>query len=272
METSLIEKLQREGVVDKVETSRAVAETLGQMTLSKKFPRDMQKVERKLEAICKNPKFAESAYYTIERGNKDITGPSIRMAEAVVYAMGNINYGINSCPDQEEPNATRYTVFAIDLENNTRVERTFVRQHKRKAKGKIWEVKDPQGQYELIAADAAKRLRSCLFNIVPKYLLDIAEDACRMALIETKDEPLETKVEKMLRAFWQFDVSKLDIESRIGKTIDKVTEEDIVLIRGVYNAIKQGFLSKEAAFAKKLEKDPPHEEPTKPPAEAEGVI
>lgn len=244
----LIEKIKEIGIVDNADSSRAVAETLGQMSIAKKFPRDMKVVEEKLKKICNNQSFAESAYYSQKRGDKEIIGPSIRLAEAVVYCLGNINYGINAYPDEEDKNATKYVVFAIDLENNTRIDRSFVRKHIRTIKGKNIPVTSPQAQYELVASDAARRLRACIFNIVPKYLTDMAKEICKKALATPDETPIETKIERMLTAFLELGISKNDIEGRLGKEIDSIKIDDLIKIRGLYNAIVQGYTTKDEIF------------------------
>lgn len=241
----LIEKL-KEGNLERSDSSRAIAETLGQMSLARRFPRDMANVETKLMQICSRRNFAEGAFYLIPRGNQKIEGLTIRVAEAVVNAMGNVSYGVTTEPDKEE-DATVYTVYAIDMENNVRVERRFVRKHTRKVKGVYKKVVDPQEQYELIAADASRRLRTCIFNIAPGYLLDMAHEQCKRTLSTKTDQNI---VDKIVVAFQSHNVSRLELETKIGKKLDKATSEDINVLRGTLNALKHKMAKKEELFKK----------------------
>ena len=247
---NLIDKL-KEGSLEKTDTARSVAEVLGQMSIAKKFPRQMAVVEQKVYNTCKNKAFAKTAFYSVPRAGGAITGPSIRLAEAIVYALGNISFGITT--NEEEENSTRYTVYAIDLESNTRVERTYVRKHERKVKDKktqqtrIIPIIDPSQQYEIVAADATKRLRACLFNIIPKYLLDFAQETCRQTLLREEQTSPE-EVEKIVKAFEEFNITRNQLEVKIEKQLSKVEASDVVLLRGTYNTLKQGIATKDEVF------------------------
>ena len=207
----------------------------------------MKTVEEKLLATCSNRDFAESAFYSVPRKGGPVEGASIRMAEAAATAMGNINFGIKTYPDDNDKDATRYTVFAIDLESNTRVERTYTRRHFKKIKGSIMQVKDPSQQYELIAADATKRLRACLLNIIPKYLIELGEKKC-IHTLETAPVNKEATLESLLLSFGEFEIGRMLIEDKIGKTLEAMTNDDIVILRGTYNILKQGIKTKEELF------------------------
>jgi hypothetical protein len=76
----------------KAAPSNAVAESSAQreaqevqamMVIAKRFPRDqVQAMDRILQA-CTRPTLAEGALYSYSRGGSDVTGPSIRLAEAI---------------------------------------------------------------------------------------------------------------------------------------------------------------------------------------------
>lgn len=62
-----------------------------QAELAHKFPRNLTTSLRKLETLaCKDKATAESMWYTLSRGGKHITGPSIRMAEFAARCWGNM--------------------------------------------------------------------------------------------------------------------------------------------------------------------------------------
>lgn len=246
MTNDLIDKL-KENAIERIDGPRAVAETLGQMSIAKKYPRDMGKVEEKLRRICANKAFAESSYYHVKRGKEMILGPSIRLAEAIASCMGNLTYGISSSPGEDE-NSSRYTVYALDLETNVRIERSYTRIHLRKVKQNYYRVEDPSQQYELIAADAAKRLRACIFNIVPKYLVDLGEELCKETLRKGPEVNKEEIVGKIIMAFREYDVSQQDIETKIGKQLSELDGNDITILRGTLNTLKQNIMTRDELF------------------------
>ena len=243
---SLIEKL-KENALQEKDGAKGIAQILGQMHLAKKFPRNMVEVEKELLSLCQNRDFSETAFFSIPRGGRDIEGPSIRLAEAAATAMGNLNFGIDT--SLEDDQSTRFTAYALDLEKNTSVVRSFIRKHEKKIGKKIVKINDPSQIYEVIAADATKRLRACLFAIIPRYLIDKAEEACRLTLKRSEPTKQET-IQRILMAFEEYNVSKNDIETKIGKQLEEVTADDVVLLRGSLNAIKQGIASKDDIFKK----------------------
>ena len=248
MKTDLIDKL-KENLVTKSDTARDVAEVLGQMSIAKKFPRDLKLVEKKLMEICSNKSFAEDSYYIVPRGKEEIEGGSIRLAEAVACCYGNINFGI-STEEKEDGESTDYTVYAIDLESNVRIQRTFNRKHIRKAGGKIYKVTGPQPVYEIVAADAGKRLRACLFNVVPKYLVDLARKKCKQTLAEASHASREEIINRIIVAFKEFNVSKSDLELKIEKQLTAIDANDLTILRGTLNTLKQGIMTRDEIFPK----------------------
>ena len=73
-----------------IEQERAIAEAQGQLTLAKRFPRNMITAYNELMEACSSKAFANSAFYSVpNRGS----GPSIRFAEEVARVYGNFVYG-----------------------------------------------------------------------------------------------------------------------------------------------------------------------------------
>lgn len=242
----LIEKLKK-NTLQTMDGAAAVAEVLGAMTLSKKFPRNMEKVKKDLFSLCQNKDFAESSFWQVPRKGKMLEGASIRLAEAAALAMTNIHYGITTALGEDQ-NSTTFTVYALDLESNTKVSRTFTRKHERNVKGKIYPIFDPNAVYELIASDSSKRLRVCLFGVIPGYLIDAALEKCKetLRLEKNKDET----VQKIVQAFQEHDVSRTDLEKYLDKQLSEINSNDLMLLRGALNGIKQGITTKEDIFKK----------------------
>ena len=63
--------------------ARQVAEIRGKMVLARQFPRDPQASLRRILIECENPKLAEAATYSFPRGDSEVKGPSIRLAEVI---------------------------------------------------------------------------------------------------------------------------------------------------------------------------------------------
>ena len=86
--------LREQGALGEVEKSRAIAEAQAAMVIAKQFPRNEIKALDRILNACARPGLAEAALYTYSRGGTEITGPSIRLAEALAQNWGNIQFGI----------------------------------------------------------------------------------------------------------------------------------------------------------------------------------
>lgn len=97
--------------------------------------------------------------------------------------------------------------------------------------------------------------------IIPQYIIDEAVEACRVTLENAiKNESANKSIEEiranMLAAFkgiadW---ITEADFETVCGKPFDKLGTADIVKLRNLFNAIRDGFVKAEAAFKKEEQK------------------
>src|SRR5262249_53212112 len=74
--------------------ARAVAEVQAAYVIAKKFPRDENQAYMKIINACKRPFLAEQAMYAYPKGGTLVNGPSIRLAEVMAQAWGNMEFGI----------------------------------------------------------------------------------------------------------------------------------------------------------------------------------
>ena len=73
--------------------TRQAQEVQVAMLAAKKFPRDQVVAFNNILRACQRMKLAESSMYEYPRGGEKITGPSIRLAEAIAQNWGNIDFG-----------------------------------------------------------------------------------------------------------------------------------------------------------------------------------
>ena len=74
--------------------SRQAQEVQAAMVIAKRFPRDEVESYNRIMQSCKRKSLAESAMYEYPRGGTKVTGPSIRLAEAMAQNWGNLDFGI----------------------------------------------------------------------------------------------------------------------------------------------------------------------------------
>ena len=221
-----------------VASNRAIAEILGQMAIAQRFPRDLGLVHGNCLKLCENVKLAELAGYSIPRkGSKNVEGPSIRLLEMVAGEFRNLNYGIKTEKDDFDDALTQYTVFALDLEKNLRIQRTFSTRHIRYTKKGTFKLTKDQEIYESVSNQATRRLRVCLEQIIPKWLVNDCYEKCKQ-VIQSAKLPSPDKNEAIISAFGAYSITKLQIEDKIGKPLEKATPEDVNKLRLILNGIK----------------------------------
>lgn len=217
---------------------RSIAEVQSAMVIAKRFPRDqVAAVDRILQA-CTRPTLAESALYSYSRGGSDITGPSIRMAEALAQSWGNVQFGIREL-DQRNGEST-VQAFAWDIETNTRREMTFQVPHIRHTKKGSYKLEDPRDIYEMVANQGARRLRACILGIIPGDVTEAAVKQCEVTLV-TKAEVTPERLQSLMEKFAAFHVTKEMLEKRIQRRIDAMTPALMVQLGKIYNSLRDGM-------------------------------
>lgn len=218
--------------------SRAVAEVQAAMMIARMNPRDpIMAMDRILNA-CTRPTLANVAVYQYARGGSDISGPSIRLAEAMAQAWGNMQFGIREL-DQRNGEST-VQAFAWDVETNTRREVTFQIPHKRYTKKGSYMLEDPRDIYEMVANQGARRLRACILAVIPGDVTEAAVNQCELTM-RAKADTSPDSIKKMVAAFAVFGVTKEQIEKRIQRRLDTIQPAQVVSLQKIYISLRDGM-------------------------------
>ena len=238
-----------------------IAEIQGKMILARNFPRDIERCKNNILMECKSKELAEKATYEFPKGDSVVKGPSIRLVECVARHWGNVVSGIQELTSTDKGATVK--AFCWDLESNFSDEKIFDIEYKRTTKKGTYALTDPRDKYEMLANLAARRKRACMQAIIPQYVIDEAVEACQVTLEESIRKEsgsigIEEVKEKMLSAFkaiadW---ITPEDLGEKCGRPFDNLNEKDIVKLRNLYNAIKDGFIKPETAFGKEEEQKP----------------
>jgi hypothetical protein len=225
---------------------RAVAEVKGAIMIAQMFKRDRAAARERILAECRRPALAESAIYAFPRGGETVTGPSIRLAEAIAQNWGNLQFGI-----REKEAATGGSImeaFAWDVETNTRSTKEFLVPHVRYAKGQVKDLVDPRDIYEAVANQGSRRLRACILSIIPGDMVDAAVHECEQAQAAGLGAAGPEVLKNLVAAFEKFGVSKKQIEFRLGHSLDATITAEILALKRVFTAIKDGYSTAEELF------------------------
>ncbi len=218
--------------------AREVATIQGQIMLAKMFPRDMGEVTRKVEAACSRKQLASHALYQYARGGTDISGPSIRLAEALINSYGNAKSGFEVI--DSNPDFSRVRAYAYDMETNTIQERTFDVEHVRQTKTGRTKLTDPRDIYETIANNASRRERACILALIPGDLVEFAVKTCRETL-ENNVNITPKRIEELVQSFSKYGVSKVMIEARIQRNMDAITATQFIDLLNIGTSLRDGI-------------------------------
>ena len=230
------------------EMARHIQEIQAAIIVAKKCPRDENAAYAKIIEACKRPSLAEQAIYSFPRGNSTVSGPSIRLAEVLARAWGNIRTEVRELPG-DRPGESEVQAVAWDLETNYYEVKTFTVKHVRHTKSGTYPLTDPRDIYEMVANQGARRKRACILAVIPGDIVEEAIKQVELTLKNTSSEPLKDRVRKMLTAFQsEYQVTQQMIERRLGHKLDAISETELVQLRGIYKALRDNMAKREDYF------------------------
>lgn len=217
---------------------RAIAEVQAALFIARSNPRDPRQAMDRILNACTRPTLAESALYSYSKGGTDVSGPSIRLAEAMAQSWGNMQFGIRELEQSDSESTVQ--AYAWDVETNTRREITFQVPHIRYTRQGSKKLEDPRDVYEMVANQGARRLRACILAVIPGDVAESAVKQCEVTLRTSADTSPEA-MKKMLDAFEPFGVTKEMIEKRIQRRIDAIQPAQVVSLKKIYASLRDGM-------------------------------
>ena len=218
---------------------REIAEVQASLTIAQRCPRNQgQAVERIINAFSRLP-LAEKAKYAYAKGGSEITGPSIRAAEAFAQSWGNMSFGTREL--DQRPGVSTAESFAWDMETNTRSILVFQVSHVVGLKGDGKKtLTDPRDVYELVANMGARRKRACILSVLPRDVVDTGMRQVDLTLksnIKIGPELFANLTEQ----FQRHGVSKQALEKFIQRRLDTITPGHVIRLREIYNSLQDGM-------------------------------
>lgn len=231
----------------------ARAELDVQINTAKAYPRSVAKaVEYAIELATMDEETAQSCFYCLPRKDKDgnkkeIRGPSIRLAEIMANAWGNL-HAATRLVENDGRTITAEGV-AWDLQANVKISM--------QNKVSIWfGEKNGKGGYQANAdmqtmlsnAASAKALRNAIFKVVPKALVDrVLARAMEFSVGDHKT--INAKVIALVDKLVKQGIDKDRMLAYFGyESMGQITPEDFKSLIGVGTAIKEKYITPEEAF------------------------
>lgn len=248
-----------------------------------KNPRDWDDVRVGLLAACKRPKFAETARYLKPVG-KGVQGWSVRFAEECVRTIGNVAPETITIYDDREKRIVRQSV--TDLERNVTysldvtIDKTVERSRLRDGQTPIATRTNSSG-YKVFIVEAteddllnkqnalvSKALRSNALRLMPS---DILEECLEQVYATQEQEDAKdpgAARKRLVDAFVAIGVKPSDLKTYLGHDIASSSPAELVELRAVYAAIRDGESNWADALAAKTKSkqdapDAPKQQTTK---------
>lgn len=213
---------------------------------AKAFPRDISRaVSNSIYIATLDPETASSCTYSVPRGGKPITGPSVHLARIIMQNWGNLRAETKVIEITDKHVVSQAVAFDIETNIAVKVE------VRKSISGKTGRYNDDMITVTGNAGNAVA-LRNAIFNVIPKGVTDKVYKAA-MGLL-TGDISDETKliskrknvVSKLVKSYG---VTEEEVFSAVGKTkMEHIGPDELVVLIGVGTAIKEGDTTVDEAF------------------------
>ena len=217
-----------------------------QISTAKMYPRNIKRsVDNAIAIVSMDKETASTCTYSLPRGGKSISGPSVHLAKILAQVWGNLR--VESKVVSIEATQLTSQAVAFDLENNLAIKVEV----KRSISGKKGRFNEDMITMTGNAANAIA-LRNSILNVIPRSVVDKVYSAAKQTI--TGDLSDKAKLLKKRKQVFDalkdsYEVTEKEVLDMIGKpSLDNVTADDLVTIIGVMQAILDGDTTVEQAF------------------------
>jgi hypothetical protein len=239
-----------------VAIQQAMAEIQCRYMTARMFPRDIVQVEHKVRLSCERYGVASVAQYALPIGGKAVRGPSIRLAEVLAQCYGNLDIGkeVTGSGNDSEGRYTDIKIFALDLESGVRITETVRCYHYRVSKkdGAVHKtLLTDQGELERsFSMHTSKRLRECIFRVLPRDVIDKAVSWCSQTVQKGDGvKPLLERVKGMVLEYERQGITRSQLEKKVGCAIDLWTPVQFEDMLAIFRSIRDGHASADEFFS-----------------------
>ena len=218
-----------------------------QIATAKAYPRNMRRATDGAIAIATMDKeTAASCGYALPRAGKNITGPSVHLANIILQQWGNIR--VDSRVIGNDGKHVTSESICHDLETNVAV-RVQVKRKITDKSGKTF-----NEDMITVTGNAANAIakRNAVFSVVPKSVVNkVYQSAIGLLTGDISDDTkLAAGRVKVIEGLKQaFNVTEAEVLKSIGKSsVDHIGAEDLVTLIGFGQAIKDGDTTAESVF------------------------
>ena len=214
-----------------------------QISTAKRFPRSLKTfLSRAITMATVDVETAASCMYSLPRGGKPITGPSVRLAEIMASAWGNLRMAARLVAEE-----SRYITaqgMCHDLEANNAITMDVQRRITGKNGKKFAD------DMIVVTGNAAASiaLRNAILRIIPRaYVNQVYEAARKTATGDAKT--ITQRRAEMVAYFGKMGVTPERVAAAVEKaSIEDIDADALLALRGYANSIKDGTADIDEVF------------------------
>lgn len=220
------------------------SEVEAQLDAAHKYKRSITRfLDEAKKMATLNVEIAESCMYSLPRGGKPITGPSVRLAEICASAYGNLQVGARVVDTEDKEIVAQGAAW--DMERNLRAT-IEVRRRITKKNGQRF---DDDMITVTGNAAASIALRNAIFRVIPRAYVDAIYDVARKAAVGGNNKTFTGRRDEILNRLLKIGVTQDRVLALLGHPgVADITAEDLESLIGLGTAIKNGDLKIDEAF------------------------
>lgn len=219
-----------------------------QISTAKAFPRNIKRaIDNSIAIVTMDKETASTCTYSVPRGGKAITGPSVHLAKILAQNWGNLRIEAKVVGIDAKHITSQAVCF--DLENNLAIKVEV----KRSIMTKNGRMNDDMITVTGNAGNSIA-LRNSVLSVIPKAIVDKVYGEAKSKItgdVSDKTKLLARRKQVIDGLKDTYSLTEAEILSAIGKaSIDHITADDLVVLIGLGTAIKDGDTNIETAFRK----------------------
>lgn len=217
-----------------------------QIATAKRYPRNvLRAVNNSIAIINMDRETATTCHYSLPRGGKAVSGPSVHLAKIIAQNWGNMR--IESKVVNIDAKHITSQAVCFDLETNLAIKVEV----KRSIVGRSGRFNDDMITMTGNAANAIA-LRNAVFAVIPKGVVDKCYNSAKQMItgdISDASKLIAKRKQVVDGLKDTYSVTEKEILSAIGKqSTDHISADDIITLIGVGQAIRDGDTTIDQAF------------------------
>ena len=217
-----------------------------QIATAKAYPRNIKRsLENAIAIVTMDKDTASTCTYSVPRGGKAITGPSVHLAKILAQVWGNLRVEARVISIDARQITSEAVCF--DLENNLAIKASV----KRSIMTKSGRMSDDMITVTGNAANSIA-LRNAVMSVIPRAIVDKVYGEAKKTItgdISDNAKFLKRRKQVMDGFINTYSLTEKEVLVAIGKAaIDHITPDDLVVLIGIAQAIKDGDTTVEMAF------------------------